>query len=108
MYHLRASMRVPLVWRRACPCDHRKAGHDVAQRSIEVFIGRLVTDEGFRDAFIDSSMTAIRAFIDAGHELTAVEVAALVATRPGFWERVADQIDPRLQKASLQSFSRKG
>jgi hypothetical protein len=80
----------------------------VAQRSIEVFIGRLVTDESFRDAFIGDPPTAIRAFVDAGHELTTVEIAALVATGPDFWERVADQVDPRLQKASFQAVSRKG
>jgi hypothetical protein len=79
----------------------------VAQRSIEVLIGRLITDEGFRDAFMRDPMAALRTFIDAGHDLTTVEIAALVATGPDFWERVADQVDPRLQKASFQPLSRK-
>ncbi len=74
----------------------------MAQRSIEVFIGRLITDEGFRETFIANAPDAVRAFIDTGHELTAVEIAALLATRADFWERVADQVDPRLQKACLQ------
>jgi hypothetical protein len=80
----------------------------VAQRSIEVFIGRLITDEAFRGAFIGDPMAAIRAFTDAGHELTTVEVAALVGTGPEFWERVADEVDPRLQKASFQPIGPKG
>jgi hypothetical protein len=86
---------------------NRKAGQDVAERSIELFIGRLITDEGFREEFIHSPSAAIRMFVDAGSELTTVEVAALLGTRADFWERVADQVDPRLQKASLHSFSRR-
>ena len=78
----------------------------MAQRSIEVFIGRLITDEGFREAFIQNPGGAIRMFVDGGSELTTVEIAALLGTHGDFWERVADQIDPRLQKASL-SFSRR-
>jgi hypothetical protein len=74
----------------------------VAQRSIELFIGRLITDEEFREAFIRDPTTAIRIFVETGSELTTVEVAALLATRTEVWEGVADQIDGRLQKASLQ------
>jgi hypothetical protein len=72
-----------------------------------LFIGRLITDEGFREAFTDNPGAAIRMFVDAGSELTTVEVAALLATRGDVWERVADQVDPRLQKASLHAFSRR-
>ena len=79
----------------------------MAQRSIEVFIGRLMTDEAFREAFVVDAMAATRAFIDAGHELTSVEIAALLATRADFWEQAADELDPRVQKTSLQAFSRK-
>jgi len=78
----------------------------VAQRSIELFIGRLITDEGFREAFIHDPAAAVRVFVDAGSELTTVEIAALLATRADFWERAADQVDPRLQKASFHSFHR--
>ena len=78
----------------------------MAQRSIELFIGRLITDEGFRESFLQDSRTAIRMFIETGPELTTVEVAALLTTRRDIWERVADEVDPRLQKTSLHSFSR--
>jgi len=73
----------------------------VAQRSIEVFIGRLITDEGFRAGFLANAASAIRRFIDSGQELTTVEIAALLATRADLWEHLADRIDQRLQKASL-------
>ena len=75
----------------------------MAQRSIELLIGRLITDEGFREAFVHDPGTAIRLFVDAGSELTTVEIAALLATRADVWERVADEVDPRLQKASFHS-----
>jgi hypothetical protein len=79
----------------------------VAQRSIELFIGRLITDEGFRDAFTRNPGAAIRICVDGGSELTIVEIAALLATRADFWERVADQVDPRLQKTCLHSLTRR-
>ncbi len=74
---------------------------DVAHRSIEILIGRLLTDEAFRLAFCDDRVAALRLFADYGHELTAVEIAALNAMPPSFWIRAAEHIDPRLQKASL-------
>jgi hypothetical protein len=78
----------------------------VAQRSIELFIGRLVTDEQFRETFTRNPSAAVAQFVEAGLELTNVEVGALLATRAEVWERMADQIDARLQKVSLQSFAR--
>ena len=75
----------------------------MAQRSIEMFIGRLITDEGFRAAFVTNGPAALRRFIESGHELTAVEMAALIATRTELWSHVADRIDQRLQKANLPS-----
>jgi hypothetical protein len=35
--------------------------------------------------------------------LTHAEIAALVATDSSLWERVAEQVDPRLQKISLKA-----
>jgi hypothetical protein len=79
----------------------------VAQRSIELFIGRLVTDEEFREAFIRNPSAAVSTFKGAGLELTSVEIAALLETRAEIWERVADQVDSRLQKVSLHPFARR-
>jgi hypothetical protein len=73
----------------------------LAQRHIEVLIGRLITDESFRAAFLTDPKAALLAFSESGHELTAVEIAALQATRSELWSWVAEQVDPRLQKASL-------
>jgi hypothetical protein len=73
----------------------------MAQRSIEILIGKLITDEDFRRAFLSDATGAIARFIEAGHELTGTEIAALTTTSADIWTLVAEQIDPRLQKASL-------
>ena len=75
----------------------------MAQRNIEILIGRLVTDEAFRSAFRRDAVGTLLGFTESGYDLTALEIAALRATPADVWERVADRIDPRLQKASLRS-----
>lgn len=71
----------------------------MAQRSIEILIGRLITDEAFRGAFrTDATLTR---FIESGYELTPVEIAALVATPAHVWELVAEHLDARLLKVSF-------
>jgi hypothetical protein len=72
------------------------------QRSIEVLIGRLITDEEFRKAFVKDPHGALAAADDWGLQLSHHEIAALVATERTLWGQVADRIDPRLQKASLR------
>jgi hypothetical protein len=75
-------------------------GADV-HRSIEVLIGRLITDEDFRRAFNHDPHAALAAADEWGLYLSHHEIAALISTNRELWEQVADQIDPRLQKASL-------
>jgi hypothetical protein len=75
----------------------------VTQRSIEVVIGRLITDEEFRTTFARDPGEAITQLLERGVHLTCAEIAALLATDAGLWERVADDVDPRLQKANLKS-----
>jgi Ribosomally synthesized peptide prototyped by Frankia Franean1_4349. len=74
----------------------------VAQRSIEVVVGRLLTDEEFREAFLGDPHRALGELQERGLQLTAVEIRALTAIDATLWEQVADRIDPRLQKASLK------
>ena len=72
------------------------------QRSIEVLIGRLITDEDFRRLFLTDPRSVLESAADWGLSLSQSEIAALIATRTHLWDEVADQIDPRLQKASLR------
>ena len=73
----------------------------MAQRSIEILIGRLITDEAFRSAFRSDATTTLTRFIESGYELTSLEITALRTTPADVWELVADHIDPRLRKASF-------
>lgn len=73
----------------------------MTQRSIEVVIGRLVTDEEFRQAFLDDPHQALGDLLALGMHLTGAEIEALVSTDSDLWTRVADQVDPRLQKCCL-------
>ena len=75
----------------------------MAQRIIEVLIGRLVTDERFRDEFVAAPEATLLALVNQGLDLSRIEVAALVSTDPGVWARAAAEVDPRLQKVSLVS-----
>ena len=75
----------------------------MSQRIIEALIGRLITDEEFRSQFRAKPKQTLMALIEAGFELSRTEMAALVNTEHWVWERAADAIDPRLQKASLKN-----
>jgi len=75
----------------------------VTQRSIEMVIGRLVTDEEFRETFANDPHQALVDLLERGMHLTVTEIAALVATDSALWAMVAEQIDPRLQKVSMKS-----
>jgi hypothetical protein len=78
----------------------------VAQRNIEIFIGRLITDESFREAFLVDPTRVTTTFVDSGYDLTGVEIAALLATRADLWIELAQLLDPRLQRASFKAIDR--
>ena len=78
----------------------------MAQRIVEMLIGRLITDEQFRADFLADPETTLMALSDWGLELSRTEIAALVNTDSTLWARTADAIDPRLQKASFKNETR--
>jgi hypothetical protein len=73
----------------------------VAQRNVEIVIGRLITDEAFRTAFFKDPAKTLTRFMESGYELTSLEIVALKATHANVWAQAAEQIDPRLQKISF-------
>lgn len=75
----------------------------MAQRSVEILIGRLITDEAFRSAFRRNAAGTLQQFMECGYELTPLEILALQATPADVWDRSAGRIDPRLQKVRLPS-----
>ena len=68
-----------------------------------MLIGRLITDEEFRLAYLSEPEQTLRALRDAGLEISPIEIAALVCSEQTIWARAAEAIDPRLQKASLKN-----
>ena len=78
----------------------------MSQRIIEMLIGRLITDEQFREEFLRNPQEALATFTASGLELSRTEIAALVNTDPTLWAKTAEAIDPRLQKASLKNEAR--
>jgi hypothetical protein len=75
----------------------------LAQRTVETVIGRLITDEAFRSRFMADPEKTLQALRDTGLDLSRTEIAALVSTNASIWPRAADAIDPRLQKANLET-----
>lgn len=73
----------------------------MAQRIVEMLIGRLTTDEQFRSAFLRDPQGTLTELRNCGLELTLTEVSALIDTAPDVWAHTAERLDPRLQKASL-------
>jgi hypothetical protein len=73
----------------------------MAQRIVEMLIGRLITDEQFREEFSRDPGSFLRSLVDRGFELSRTEVAALLNTDARIWARTAEAIDPRLQKITL-------
>lgn len=77
----------------------------MAQRSIEMLIGRLLTDERFRADFLSAPEDTLNDLCALGLDLSRAEIAALVSTDPALWIRAASEIDPRLQKVNLSDNS---
>ena len=75
----------------------------MAQRIVEMLIGRLIADEQFRTNFLNDPAGTLATILDLGFELSPIEVAALVDTDPQVWTAAAERLDPRLQKATFKN-----
>lgn len=73
------------------------------QRHIELLIGRLATDEDFRLAFRRDPQRTLNDAVAWGLALSEVEVTAILATDQTLWDRIAQELDSRLQKASFRT-----
>ena len=73
----------------------------MSQKTVEILLGKLVTDEEVRHRFRESPVEVLESVRQAGCALSAVEAEALRSLDPAALERFARDLDPRLQKASL-------
>jgi hypothetical protein len=69
-------------------------------RTVQLIVGRLVTDEEYRLNFLSDPIRALTTLRDQGVELTSAELEALIRTDPTLWCEAAARIDPQLQRSS--------
>jgi hypothetical protein len=74
----------------------------MSQRSVELVIGRLATDEEFRHRFEARREAALDDLIANGLPLTPVERRALLDLDLAACQQFATRVDPRLQKISVR------
>jgi hypothetical protein len=79
----------------------------MAQRTVQLIIGQILTDEEFRSEFLQRPIETLASLRDRGFELTKVEVDALARTDRRFWAIGAEWIDARLQRCRLNGGERK-
>jgi hypothetical protein len=73
----------------------------MSQKTVQLLIGRIVTDEELRLRFVRQPLETLTDLREQGFELTASEIEALVETDRRFWNSAAARIHPRLQRCSL-------
>ena len=75
-------------------------GTGMSLRTVQVIVGRLVTDEEYRLKFLSDPIRALTTLRDQGVELTSAEIDALIRTDRTLWSDAAARIDPDLQRSS--------
>lgn len=80
----------------------------MSQRSVEAFLGRLATDEGFRARFREDREALLDEADAAGLALTPVERRALLDLDVESCTRFAEGLDPRLQKVCCRRTPNQG
>jgi DNA-binding CsgD family transcriptional regulator len=69
-------------------------------KTVQLIVGRLVTDEEYRLKFLSDPIRALTTLRDQGVELTSAELDALIRTDRTLWSDAAARIDPDLQRSS--------
>jgi hypothetical protein len=75
----------------------------MSQRTVELVIGRLLTDEELRQRFARDPIATLADFCERGFELTRGEIDALLHIDAQLWGQTAERIHPRLQRSSLRA-----
>ncbi len=73
----------------------------MSQKTVQLVIARLLTDEDVRARFLGDPLGTLTAFRDQGFELTCDEVDALIQTDRTVWADAAGRIHPRLQRCRM-------
>jgi len=73
----------------------------MAHKTVQLIIGRILTDEAFRASFLEDPARTLSLLRDMGFDLTSAEIEALTHTDRRLWSSGADWIDGRLQRCSF-------
>ena len=73
----------------------------MSQKTVQLVIARLLTDEEVRARFLRDPLGTLTGFRDQGFELSGDEIDALLATDRELWTSAAARIDPRLQRCAF-------
>jgi DNA-binding NarL/FixJ family response regulator len=73
---------------------------------VQLVIGKLVTDEAFRQHFDADAREALATLCEQGIELSARDVAAFVETDPHVWACTAKRLDPHLMSPATAKMTR--
>jgi hypothetical protein len=74
----------------------------MSQRTVQLLIGKIVTDEELRQRFVDCPLDTLTTLRNEGVELTNLEVDALVKTDRRLWDATAKRLHPRLQRCNIR------
>ena len=80
----------------------------MSQKSVEIVIGRLVTDEVLRGRFFAEPAGTLRSLHEGGLDLNPAETEALLEMPADSWAVVASWVHPRLQKIALKGDRHEG
>jgi len=75
----------------------------MSQRTVQLLIGQLLTDEEARLRFLRQPLGTLATLRAQGVELTNSEIEALVETDRTLWDSAAARLHPRLQRCSLRT-----
>ena len=74
----------------------------MSQKTVQLMIGRLLTDEDLRLQFVERPRETLAELRDQGFDLTNDEIDALARSDPKMWPAAARRIHPRLQRCSFR------
>jgi hypothetical protein len=72
----------------------------MSQRDVEKLLGKMLTDDLFRQSFFPVGRHSFELAAAHGLELTAVERSALSSLRSRAFECLARSLDPRISRSS--------